>query len=164
MFIGLLAQRITVWSFVRVRLVVILLFTLAPLALCVESPQSVFVRSQCDGKITSAALSSFKESVRTSQNYQLVPTLENEGRPGSVLAVYIVCTERTNYAAVAITYGRGKCRPGATCGVIIDGSSLKVALCDAYAAADCGKAIFRTFDEYNKRSSPATGESPPTAQ
>jgi hypothetical protein len=113
-----------------------------------EGPISVFIRAQCDGKISSAVLSSVKEAFRTSQKYRLVPTMEDEGRRGRVFAIYMVCAERTNLAAIATTYGQGICRTSTNCGLVIDGSSLKSALCDSYAAEDCGRTLFKTFDDY----------------
>jgi hypothetical protein len=113
-----------------------------------ENQRSVFVRVQCDGKLASKVHSSFVEAMQTSQKYHLVQSLENEGRLGSVFAIYMVCTERSEFAAVATTYGLGECAPNGKCAVKIDGSSLKLALCDSYAAADCGRALFKRFDEY----------------
>ena len=146
---GILGWVVIVWRNIRIgRLILILLLGLTSLAAEAESSQGVFVRAQCDGKIASAVLSSFKEAIRDSQKYQLVPNLKNEGRLGKVLAIYMVCTERTDFASIATTYGQGKCIASTNCGVTVDGSSLKVAICDSYAAADCGRALFKKFDDY----------------
>jgi len=118
------------------------------IAIAAESEQPVFVREHCDGKLSSVVFSSFREAIRASQKYQSVPTLENEGRLGRVFAIYMVCTERSDFAAIATTYGKGGCVTNKKCGVTVDGSSLKLALCDSYAVADCGRALFKRFDDY----------------
>jgi hypothetical protein len=51
-------------------------------------------------------------------------------------------------AAIATTYGKGKCFPGAYCHGVVDGSSLKSALCDSNATAECGRSLFKNFDDY----------------
>ncbi len=131
------------------RLLLILLFALAPLAAsAVESPRSVSIHAVCDGKIPSAVLSSFREGIRTSQKYRLVRTLDDEGRMGVVLTIDMNSAERIDIVAVAITYGLAKCFSSTNCHVTIDGNSIRSALCDANAAAECGRALFKAFDDY----------------
>jgi hypothetical protein len=67
---------------------------------------------------------------------------------GVVLTITVSCTERTDVAAIATTYGKAKCFPGAYCHQAVDGSTLKSALCDSSAPAECGRALFKTFDDY----------------
>jgi hypothetical protein len=130
-------------------LVLILLFTLASQAAnAAESPRPVFVHAVCDGKISSAVLSSFREDIRTSQKYRLVPTVDDNGSMDVVLTVYMHCTERNGAAAVATTYGKGKCVSATRCHGTVDGSSVRSALCDSNAAAECGRVLFNAFDDY----------------
>jgi hypothetical protein len=138
------------------RLILVLLFTLVPLAAsAAESPRSVFIHAACDGKISSAVLSSLREGIRTSQKYQLVRTLDDEGRMDIVLTIYMNCAERSDVAAVAIGNGLAKCFGTTNCHLSVDGSSIRSALCDASAAVECGRALFKAFDEFMKRPNPA---------
>lgn len=129
--------------------------SILPLALLVltanaaDSPKSsVFIKAACDGKLGSAAVASLKDQFGASQKYHLVPNLSDEGRFGTVSTIAISCTERSDVAAIATTYGKAKCFPGAYCHQAVDGASLKSALCDASSPTDCGRALFRTFDDY----------------
>lgn len=89
----------------------ILLLTLASFAgnAAAESPKPVFLKAVCLSTVSSAVLSSFREEVRTSQKYQLVPNLSDNGRMDVVLTVDMNCTERNDVAAVATVYGKAKC-------------------------------------------------------
>src|ERR1700675_2949491 len=106
-------------------LVLIWLFTLGLAAHAAESPKPVSVKAACLGKLSSAVLSSFREEIRTSQKYQLVPNLSDNGRMDTVLTVDMKCTERNDVAAVAIVYGKAKCFSNTNCHLSIDGSSIK---------------------------------------
>lgn len=147
-----------VWGRVRIgRLLLIFLFTLASQAAhaASEGPRSVFVKAICNGKLSAAVLSSFREGIRTSQKYQLIPTLDDNGRMDVVLEVEMSCTERDNVVAIATAYAMAKCFGPGNCRATMDGSSLGVSLCDANAVADCGRALFKVFDSYMSRPNPA---------
>jgi hypothetical protein len=131
-------------------LIMAVLLGLATLANSADvSKSSIFIKAAaCDGKLSSAVIASLKEEIGNSQKYHLVPNLSDEGRMGEVITIGMACSERTEVAAVATTYGKGKCFPGAYCHQAVDGSSLKVALCDSNAIAECGRVLFKTFDDY----------------
>jgi len=113
-----------------------------------DNQRSVFIRAQCDGKASTSVLSSLKEAVSTSARYRLVSGMNNEGRLGAVLAIYVVCAERPGFAAIATTYGTGTCSRATNCQLLIEGTSLKLALCDSKATAECGRRLFETFNTY----------------
>lgn len=129
--------------------VTVLLVLTTMLANAADTPKaSVFVKSRCEGKIASAVLASLKTELES--KFHIVPNLTDEGRMGEVLTIDVVCAERTDIeiAGVATTFGKGKCFPGAYCHGVVDGSSLLSMLCDVPASTGCGKALFKTFDEY----------------
>ena len=137
-------------------LVLILLVTLTSLAASAEGdPKPLLVNARCDGKISSAVLSSLKEEIRTSTKYQLVPGLDDNGRMDIVLLIYMVCTEHNDVAAVATTYGIGHCFSRTDCRGTVDGSSIKVALCNSSPPAECGRALYKAFDDYSIHPNPA---------
>jgi hypothetical protein len=119
-----------------------------------EAPKSVFIHGTCDGKISSAALSSLREELRASHKYQLVGTLDE--RPTDlVLMLYVNCTEHDDVGAIAFAFGQAKCFGSKNCRAAVDGSSVRSALCDWSATAECGRALFKAFDEYVSRPNPA---------
>lgn len=126
------------------------LVTLAAMsASAADSPKSsVFVRSACDGKISTAVIASLKTEIEASPKYHTVPNLTDEGRMGEVLTIEVVCSERPDVVAIATAFGKGKCFPGAYCHGVVDGDSLKAALCDSGLSVECGRALFKTFEEY----------------
>jgi len=133
------------------RLILTLSFILATMAAnAADTPKSSVAihTAGCDGKVSSPAIASLKEQISTSPKYRLVPDLTDEGRMGVVLTIIMACTDRPDVAAVATTYGKAKCFPGAYCHQAVDGSSLKSALCDSSAPTDCGRSLFKTFDDY----------------
>jgi hypothetical protein len=131
------------------HLILAVSLTLATLANAADAPKSsVFIKAACDGKLSSAVIASLKGEIGNSQKYHLVPNLSDEGRMSEVITIQMVCSERTEVAAIATTYGKGKCFPGAYCHGAVDGSSLKSALCDSNATAECGRTLFKTFDDY----------------
>jgi hypothetical protein len=137
------------WNRIMRKSILILIVALAPVAdLGAQNTRSVFISAQCEGKSSSAVLTSFKKAIQTSQKFRVVPTMEDEGRFGVVLAVYIVCAERPDFTAVATTYGQGRCAAANSCGVMVEGVSLKLAVCESSAAANCGRALFAAFDDY----------------
>jgi hypothetical protein len=132
------------------HVILTLSFTLATLAAnAADSPKSsVFIHAACEGKLSSAVVASLKEQISASPKYHLVPNLTDEGRLGVVLTLSMSCTERTDVVAVATTYGKAKCFAGAYCHEAVDGRSLKSALCDSNAIVECGRALFKAFDDY----------------
>jgi hypothetical protein len=138
------------------RIIPILLFMLASLgANATENPKFVFIHAACDGKSSSAALSSLREVIRTSQKYQLVHTLDDDGRMGIVLTIYINCAEHNNVIGVATSYGLAKCYSEKNCHLSVDGHSIKSTLCDASAPVECGREVFKAFDDYMKNPLPS---------
>jgi hypothetical protein len=129
--------------------IAVLLFMLGSLiAKSNDSPKPVFVKATCQGKISSAVLVYFREGIRASQRYQLVPSLSDNGKMDVVLTVDISCTERSDMAAVALVYGKARCLSVKNCHLSIDGSSIRSYLCDSNAATECGSALFKAFDDY----------------
>ena len=132
----------------------ILLLTLLPLVFSIGSDAAaeplrpVFIKTNCEGKISSAVLSSLRGEFGSSQKYRLARTLTDDGQMDVVLTINMNCTERSSVLAVATAYGRAKCFGITNCHLSIDGSSLRSDLCDSKAAAECGRALFKSFDEY----------------
>jgi hypothetical protein len=143
--------RSTVWGKTRIGcLVLILFFALASLtANAADKPSSVFIKAMCDGKLSSAALSAFQEEIRSSQKYQLIPTLDDNGKMDVVAHVEMSCVEHHNsVVAVATVYGMAKCFGPNNCHSSLAGSTLSVALCDPNSVALCARAFFKDFDRY----------------
>jgi hypothetical protein len=92
--------------------------------------------------------SSFIAQINASPKYQSIPNLGDNGRMDVVLHVQMSCAERDNVTAVATVYGEAKCFGPRNCHASMDGTSLRVALCDPSAAADCGRMLFKAFDDY----------------
>jgi hypothetical protein len=133
----------------RSLFILIYLVTVASFAAnAAENPRHVSIKAVCLGKVSSAVLSSFKEEIRTSRKYQLVPNLSDNGRMDVVLTIDVKCAERDDVAAVATVYGKAKCFSPTNCHLAIDGSSMRSDLCDSKAAAECGRTLFRAFDDY----------------
>lgn len=132
------------------RSILAILLGLATLANAADVPKpSVFIKgAACDGKLSSAVIASLNDEIGNSQKFHVVPNLSDEGRMGEVITIGMACSERTQVAAVATTYGKAKCFPGAYCHQAVDGGSLKVVLCDSNAIAECGRTLFKTFDDY----------------
>jgi len=149
--ISILLLRIS--AFLIRSLVLVSMLALAPLVgHAADSPKSVFVVGSCLDKIPSDVLSSLQEQIRDSQKYRLAHNLGDGDQMGLVLTINVSCTERKNVAAIATVLGAAKCFSATNCHVAIDGSSVRADLCDTSTAAECGKAIFKWFDDY--RSSP----------
>ncbi len=139
------------------RLVLMLLFTLVPVAAsAAESPQSVYIHAECDGKVSSAVVSSFTEAIRASQKYHQVPSLDDEGHRGVVMTIYIACAERNDVIGIASSYGWAKCYSEKECHLSLDGSSIRSVLCDAKAAAECGRTLFKVLEDFIKNAEPST--------
>ncbi len=97
-----------------------------------------------------------REGLRTSQKYQLASKLDNGGRMDVVLTIYMSCTERNDVAAVATSYGLAKCYGEKNCHLSVDGHSIKSTLCEAKAATECGRSLFKAFDDYMNSPNAAT--------
>jgi len=139
------------------RLVLVLLFTLAPVAAsAAESLQSINIHADCDGKTPSAVIASFTEAIRASQKYHLVPSLDDEGRQGIVLTVNMACAELNNVVGIASSYGWAKCYSEKECHLAIDGRSIRSVLCDASAASECGRTLFKVMEDFIKNAEPST--------
>ncbi len=149
---GMTNVRLPSWvdaGLLRGLLTVIPLFMLVSLpANAADAPTSVFVHAACDGKISDEVLSSLREGIRTSRKYQLASKLDDGGHMGIVLTIYMSCTERNDVAAVATSYGFAKCYGEKNCHLSIDGRSIKSTLCDAKTATECGRGLFKAFDDY----------------
>jgi hypothetical protein len=131
------------------RLILIFLFTLTSWAASArENSKPVFIHAACDGKISLAVLSSFREAIHTSQKYELVPTLDDNGRMDVIVTIYVNCAERNDTAALATIYGIGRCFANENCRTLVDGISIRSNLCDSNGITECGRAIFKTFDDY----------------
>jgi hypothetical protein len=136
-------------------LVLILMTTIGPLAAsAAEGPKPVFIHAACDGKLSSTVLSAFRDEIQTSQKYQLAPDLEDNGHLDIVLTIYMSCTERHDVVAIATSYGLAKCFSDKTCHSTVDSVSIRSALCDASAVGECGRTLFKTFDDYTRGPKP----------
>jgi len=115
------------------------------------SKKPLVITAKCDGKLSSIVLSALKEAASASQNYEVVASLNDNGRLDTVQTIHMTCAENKEVTAVASQFGIAKCRSTAICNSVIDGLSLNVALCNANLSAECGRALFDTFDTYVNR-------------
>ena len=113
-----------------------------------DAAQGLFLKTRCDGKLSSVVLASLKEAIGVSQKFRLVSSLDDDGRFDTVQTIYLTCAENNDVTAVASSYGIAKCRTKTQCGSVQDGVSLNVALCNANLSADCGRALFKAFEFY----------------
>jgi hypothetical protein len=95
----------------RLILTLSLLATMAANAADTPKSSVAIHTAACDGKLSSSAIASLKEQISTSPKYRVVPNLSDEGRMGVVLTIIIACTERSDVAAVATTYGKANVSP-----------------------------------------------------
>jgi hypothetical protein len=114
----------------------------------------IFIRAKCDGKLSSVVLFALKDAVRTSQRYELVSTLDDNGHFDIVQTIYLTCVENNEVTAVATQFGIAKCQSTTVCHSVIDGLSLNAALCNANLSTDCGRALFQVFDAYIRHPNP----------
>src|ERR1700721_2886300 len=136
-------------SFLLRPLVLISLLTLGPLVgHAAEPPKSVFVVGSCLDEISSNVLSTLQEQIRNSQKYRWAHNLGDGDQTAVVLTINVSCIERKNVAAIATVFGAAKCFSPTNCHHAIDGSSVRSDLCDANAAVECGRALFKAFDNY----------------
>jgi hypothetical protein len=106
----------------------------------------VFLQPTCDGKLASVLFSSFKDAISTSQRYELVPDLSNNGKMDAVLIIQMACGEHNSTVSVGSIYGMAKCFGPKNCHVSLDGHSLNVLMCDTNGEAVCGKELFKEFE------------------
>jgi hypothetical protein len=93
-----------------------------------ENPKPVFLRAECEGKVSTALLASLKEEISISEKYKLVAHLDDNGRLDVVLAIYMNCVEHNGIAAITTAYGQAKCLSTSNCHRLVDGSSVRSAL------------------------------------
>ena len=129
-------------------LVLVAVLALGSAVAATETPKPVFLRSVCNGRFSSALLSTLKSEISTSHKYQLVSSLDDNGRMDVVLEIMMSCADRESVVAVATIYGTAKCSSPTSCHATVDGTSLSVALCDSNLAAECGRTLFRAFDAF----------------
>jgi hypothetical protein len=131
------------------RLALILTVTLISLGAHAEQgPRPIFIKATCDGTIPSNLLASFKEAISASQKYQLVPTLDDNGRMDVVIVVEMSCVERNKIVAVASAFGLAKCFGPKNCHSTLDGTSLSALLCDPNGEVVCGRELFKGLEYY----------------
>ena len=133
---------------------VVVVISVSFLARAETGQKPVFIMAKCDGKFSSVVLAGLEDAVRASQKYQLVPTLDDNGRFEIVQTIHLTCVENNDVTAVATQFGIAKCLSKSVCHSVIDGISLNVALCNANLSADCGRALFKVFDAYIRRPNP----------
>jgi hypothetical protein len=135
-----------------VRFIAVFLLILIPQAADTQSePRPVFVKALCEGKLSSAVVSAFKQEISTSHRYRLIPSMDDNGRMDVVVSIQMSCTEREKIAAIATVYGKAKCFGPSNCHGAFDVPSLRVDLCDFDAAVDCGRMLFEAFENYLSR-------------
>jgi hypothetical protein len=132
----------------RKLILVVLLATSSLTSHANDATQGLFLKTRCEGKLSSVVLSSLKDAIRASQKFRLVSSLDDEGRFDTVQTIYMMCTENNDVTAVATSYGIAKCRTKTQCASVQDGVSLNVALCNANLSADCGRALLKGFEFY----------------
>jgi hypothetical protein len=115
-----------------------------------DNSQPVFLRAapRCDTKLSSIVLASLKEAIGASAKYRLISALDDQGKLDLVHTIYMTCVENNDVSSIATQFGVAKCKSSKECGSIIDGDSLNVSLCNASLSADCGRALFKSFDYY----------------
>lgn len=133
-------------------LALILLLSTSLMCCAVDTPKRVFIKASCDGRISSTILTSLREEIRGSKGYQLTTSLNDDGGLGAVLTIYVTCTElkgqgNSGIAAIAAIYGQARCISD-SCHVNSYESTLRSALCGSNTAEECGRDLFRDFDDY----------------
>ncbi len=113
-----------------------------------DAAQGLFLKTRCEGKLSSVVLSSLKDPISASQKFRLISSLDDDGRFDTVQTISMMCVENDDVTAVATSYGIAKCRTKTQCASVQDGVSLNAALCKANQSADCGRALFKTFEFY----------------
>jgi hypothetical protein len=114
-----------------------------------ETLSPVFIKTACNGKISSMLLSSLRDVIGNSQKYRVTTTLTDDNQMDVVLTINIDCTERGNAVALASVFGQAKCfQSSSNCHFRIDVWSLRSDLCDANSATECARKLFRRFSDY----------------
>ncbi|HWW15187.1 MAG TPA: hypothetical protein VN310_11045 [Candidatus Dormibacteraeota bacterium] len=139
---------------VRRAMLIVLVTFISFISHAEMSRKPLFIRAKCDGRLSSTVLSALKEAVRASQEYELVGSLDDNGRLDTVQTIYMTCVENHEVTAIATQFGIAQCKSTTVCHSAIDGLSLNAALCNANLSADCGRALFKTFDAYIRRPNP----------
>jgi hypothetical protein len=106
----------------------------------------IFLKAACDGKLTSVLLSSFNEAIQSSQRYEVVPNLSDNGKNDVVLVIQMACGERDNAVSIASVYGFAKCLGPRNCHQSINASTLNVLMCDPHGETQCGRELFKEFE------------------
>ncbi len=135
-------------------ILVVLVISISFLAHAQTSPKPLFIRAKCDGKLSSTVLSALKDATRASQKYELVDSLNDNGRLDTVQTIYPTCVENNEVTSIATQFGIAKCKSPTVCHSVIDGDSLNASLCTARRSSDCGHALFKVFDAYINRPNP----------
>ena len=107
----------------------------------------VFLISNCVLKSGSVILSAFKEALKSSKKYELVPDLSDKGRMDVVITVKMVCVEDKGNVAVASVYGLAKCFGPKNCHVSVNDSTLNALLSEPGIETQSGINLFKGFDE-----------------
>ena len=114
----------------------------------------IFIKAKCDGKLSAALLSSFKDALTTSRRYRLTEELHDVGKNDKVVYVQMACMERNNTIAVASAYGLAKCVSPTECHMALDGSSMNPMLCDSSSDSQCGTELLKTLDLWTTTARP----------
>jgi len=139
---------------VKDLILVALVISTSYLAHAQTIPKPIFIKAKCDGKLSSTIVPALKDAARTSQKYELVDGLDDNGRLDTVQTIYLTCVENREIIAIATQFGIAKCQSTTVCHSVIDGLSLNAALCPANRSSDCGRALFKVFDAYINRPNP----------
>ncbi len=133
----------------NICLILILLSGLTSVSASAEGSSSpVVIKATCEGGVSSTVLSALREEIGNSQKYKLTPNLADDGRMDVVRTINMKCTERNNLVAIATVFGAAKCFSQTNCHLSIDGSSIRADLCDSKTASECGRLLFKAFDDY----------------
>ena len=111
-----------------------------------KRPRPVVLQAGCDGKLASVLLSSFKDAISTSQRFEVVPNLSDNGKMDSVIIIQMACGESHNTVSVGSVYGMARCFGPTNCHVSFDGHTLNVLMCDPNGEAICGKELFKQLE------------------
>lgn len=137
------------------RLILLSLLSTSLTCQAVGTPKRVFIHAvSCTDTIPLAVISSLRDEIRGSNGYQLVTSLSDDGGTGVVLTIYINCAQvgegRAGIAAIAFILGQAEnCSLlGSSCEVASNEFTLQSMVCGGSVGTDCGRALFRSFDNY----------------
>lgn len=77
----------------RTRILVLFLATSSLASHANDAAQGLFLKTHCEGKLSSVVLSSLKDAVSASQKFRLVSSLDDDGRFDTVQTIYMTCVE-----------------------------------------------------------------------